>query len=157
MAARIKNRTKLRNAPDPTAPNPLGVVTRDDMLEILSEHGGGAWLEVRATDLSGNVRTGFVPADRVDREAPDMQVEEEIDPIAFGTVCTNNARTYGVNRDYLIALAWCESRISNVGTAASSAFGPFQFLPRDLEGHGDQTSARTPVLPKPLSFAGTRR
>jgi uncharacterized protein (TIGR02594 family) len=143
MAARIKARTKLRNAPDPTAPNPLGMVKLDDMLEILSEHGGGIWLEVRATDLSGNVRTGFVPADRVDREAPDMQIDEEIDPVAFGTVCTNNARTHGVNRDYLIALAWCESRIRNVGTAASSAFGPFQFLQETWRGmvtkHGQDT------------------
>jgi hypothetical protein len=128
MAARIRVRTKLRNAPDPMAPNPLGVVTREDVLEILSEKEGGAWLEVRATDLSGNVRTGFVPAEGVDQQAPEIDVEEEIDPVAFGTVCTNNARTYDVNRDYLIAIAWCESRIRNVGTPASSAFGPFQFL-----------------------------
>jgi hypothetical protein len=128
MAARMIGVTRLRSAPDPNAPNPSGVVTKDDAIEIISERQDGTWLEVRATDESGNVRTGFVPADRVDRDAPPPKVEENIDLVRFGVVCTNNARTHGVNRDYLIALAWCESRIKNVGTTDSTAFGPFQFI-----------------------------
>ncbi len=141
MTARMSRRTKLRNAPDLNAQSPLGVVTLDDALEILAETDG--WLEVRVIDESGNVRTGFVPADRVNRDAPAPQVDPEIDPVAFGTVCTNSARTYGVNRDYLIALAWCESGIKNVGTSGSTAFGPFQFIRATWRGmvveHGADT------------------
>ena len=143
MAARMIGRTRLRSAPDSNAPNPSGVVTEDDAIEIIGERQGGTWLEIRATDESGNVRTGFVPADRVDRDAPTPKVEEDIDLVRCGVVCTNNARTYGVNRDYLIALAWCESRIKNVGTTGSTAFGPFQFIQDTWKGmvarHGQDT------------------
>ena len=60
---------------------------------------------------------------------PPTPKEEAINEVNFALALTYVAHTYGVNRDYLIAVAWAESRIKNVINQTTGAVGPFQFTP----------------------------
>lgn len=57
-----------------------------------------------------------------------MAIDPTIDQDQFAQACLDAARTYGTNAHYLIAVAFIESGIKNIGAPGSSAFGPFQIL-----------------------------
>ena len=130
---RVRNMVRLRESPHADAPSPLGTVSPDDVVTILSEQ--GEWSEVRVVDEAGNVRTGFVRMSMLEERPPLAPSEEEaIDEANFALALTFAARTHGVNRDYLIAVAWVESRIKNVTNETTGAIGPFQFMPSTWGG-----------------------
>ena len=138
---RVRNMVRLRESPHADAPSPLGTVSLDDVVTILSEQ--GEWSEVWVADEAGNVRTGFVRMSMLEERPPLAPSEEEaIDEANFALALTFAARTHGVNRDYLIAVAWVESRIKNVTNETTGAIGPFQFMPSTWAGlvvqHGQQ-------------------
>src|SRR5712691_7801093 len=108
----VKNMVRLRERPHADAPSPRGTVSLDDVVTILSEQ--DEWSEVRVVDEAGNVRTGFVRTSILEERPSLAPSEEAIDEANFALALTFAARTSGVNRDYLIAVAWVESRIKNV-------------------------------------------
>jgi N-acetylmuramoyl-L-alanine amidase len=128
----VSNMVHLREVPGGDVPSPRGIVDHGDVVTILSKQ--GEWSEVQVVDQSGNVRKGFVPTDMIEELPPPTPKEEAINEVNFALALTYVARTYGVNRDYLIAVAWAESRIKNVVNQATGAVGPFQFTPSTWAG-----------------------
>ena len=123
----VRNMVRLRESPRGDAPSSRGTVSRDDVLTILAEQ--GEWLEVRVVDEDGNVRTGFVRTSMLEEQTLLPPAEEAIDEVDFARAITFAAHTYGVNRDYLLAVAWAETRIKNMVNPTTKAIGPFQFTP----------------------------
>jgi uncharacterized protein (TIGR02594 family) len=136
----VKNLVHLREIPNGAVPSPRGTVDNGDVVTILSKQ--GEWSEVRAVDKAGNVRTGFVPTSMIEELPSPALRDEAIDETNFARVATLAAVRSGVNRDYLVAVAWVESRIKNVLDQTTGARGPFQFTPSTWAGlvaqHGQQ-------------------
>jgi uncharacterized protein (TIGR02594 family) len=55
-------------------------------------------------------------------------IDPVIDKNMFAVNCIDAARTFGTDPIYLLAVAYVESGIQNIGTTGSTAFGPFQIL-----------------------------
>jgi uncharacterized protein (TIGR02594 family) len=124
---RVKNRVHLRESPNGAVPSPRGTVSVDDVVTILTDQ--GEWSEVRVVDKAGNVRTGFVLTSMLEERAVLAPEEEAIGEVNFALALTFAAHTSGVNRDYLLAVAWAETRIKNIVNPITGAIGPFQFMP----------------------------
>jgi uncharacterized protein (TIGR02594 family) len=55
-------------------------------------------------------------------------IDPNIDEKDFANSCLSAARDFGTSAHYLIAVAFVESGIKNIGSPTSTAFGPFQIL-----------------------------
>jgi uncharacterized protein (TIGR02594 family) len=137
---RVRNMVALRESPNGDVPSPRGTVSLDDIVTILTDQ--GEWSEVRVVDEAGNVRTGFVRTSTLVEPPPLAPEKEAIDELNFALALTFAAHTSGVNRDYLLAVAWAESRIKNMVNPTTGAIGPFQFMPSTwaalIAKHGQQ-------------------
>ena len=126
MKFRTIQRRRLRARPRDDAEQ-LDIVTPDHTIEILEIV--GEWRRVRSTDEAGKPHEGFIQASflaTIDHLRPASEV---IDEINFVMSLTTAAREFGVNRDYLTALAWVESELKNTVDDDTLATGPFQFTP----------------------------
>ncbi len=108
------------------------------ILKVVNDSVGddGDWVEVIAS-LSFPA-PGFVPKAHTKEIDPPAAPNVDIDEERFVRSSTRAAKTInarhargrlGVNRDYLVALAWLKSRLKNKASdvADSTEFGPFQF------------------------------
>ena len=126
MAIQATQRKKLRAGPRDDAAR-LDIVTPDDFIEVLEIE--GEWRRVRSTDEAGNIHEGFIRASLLETKGPPEPTTEVINDVSFVMALTAAARDIGVNRDYLAALAWVESKIKNTVDDNTLATGPFQFTP----------------------------
>jgi uncharacterized protein (TIGR02594 family) len=106
------------------APVPRNSVVEGDFVTE-----GGVWLNVRvvATPDGPSQQVGFMreAALRPDAVQPPEPV---LDTEEFCGLVDNVARTRGVDRDYLMAVAWAGTAgLTQLGSATSSKIGPFQF------------------------------
>ena len=124
---RVKNTIDLRESPNGAIPSPRGTVSPAHVVTILTNQ--GEWSEVRVVDKAGNVRTGFVRTSMLEERGALAPEKEAIDEVDFAMASTFAAQRAGVNRDYLLAVAWAETRIKNMVNPTTKAIGPFQFTP----------------------------
>jgi uncharacterized protein (TIGR02594 family) len=153
MAFRInKAVVKLRDQPRDDSPNTAGIVLMSDVLEKLRDAPVSGWWEVQVVTSPGAPRQGFVRQDllsQIDSPPVDPKIDEE----GFFAQLGFAARAHGSNREYLYAVALLESGLQNIGSMASTAFGPFQFV-RDtwqdlVARHGTDTGIRATDIVKP--------
>lgn len=129
---------KIRTRPDRNSSYVGPTLVSGTNLLILEEVAGsdGPWLEVVAS-LSYPAR-GFVPSALTRDSDPPTAPNFEIDLDRFVRSCTRAAQSInaphigkklGVNRDFLISLAWVQSKIEHKTTTLgpATAVGPFQF------------------------------
>ena len=128
----IADDAQLFAAPDPAAAH--APVPKDSVAEGDFVTPGGVWLKVSVAPTPGAppTREGFMreAALRPDADQPPEPelAEPVLDNVEFFSLVDNVARTRGVDRDYLIAVAWAGTAgLSQFGTATSSKIGPFQF------------------------------
>lgn len=134
---------KLRDAPRDDAANPAGIVLMNDLLEKLADAPVTGWWRVQVVTPGAAPREGFIRSDllkEVEAPVPGPEIDQE----KFFQQLTFAAQAHGSNRSYLYALAFLESGgVRNVASETSSAFGPFQFMPRTWNDlvvrHGEAT------------------
>jgi uncharacterized protein (TIGR02594 family) len=123
----IADDAQLFAAPDLAAahaPVPKGSVAEGDFVTP-----GGVWLKVSVAPAPRvpPMRDGFMREAALRPDA-DQPPEPVLDNVDFFSLVDNVARTRGVDRDYLIAVAWAETAgLAQLGNATSSKIGPFQF------------------------------
>ena len=92
---------------------------------------GDVWLSVTVVSVPGaplsNPATGFMREADLDLIA-DLPPEPVLDKDAFCALVNNAARTRGIDRDYLMAVAWAgTSGLTQLGVAGGRTIGPFRF------------------------------
>jgi hypothetical protein len=108
---------------------------------------GGVWLNVRvvSTPDGPSQQAGFMREATLRPDA-DQPPEPVLDSEEFCALVDNVARTRGVDRDYLMAVAWAGTAgLTQLGSAMSSKVGPFQLHPGNVEpGNRGPASERPP-------------
>jgi uncharacterized protein (TIGR02594 family) len=114
----------LFEAPSPMSPSVD--LPRDTEVSGVFVDSSEVWLQVTARPPGGEKSGFMLITDLVAVGKPEP--EPVADAQEFCLHVTNHARRHGVQRDYLMALAWSETGgLTKLGNPDSSAIGPFQF------------------------------
>jgi hypothetical protein len=144
----------LRDRPTLDAPASAGTVIRSDLLEKIADAAEPTWWKVRVVTPGAPEREGFV------RSVSLIEVEqteaEEIDAKAFFRQIAFAAGLFGANRDYLFAVAVVASGLKNTRGGASSAVGPFRFMPETWKELVEQNGAETDITAADITDPGSQ-
>jgi hypothetical protein len=113
----------LSGAPDNGAPH-AGTVIEGDVVEKIADAENAGWMKVRV--FPEKEREGFLPTHALN---PVPSPSADIDREQFFVAATLAAQVFGVDDQYLYAVAAAQSGVKNIQSPVpgSEVFGPFQF------------------------------
>jgi N-acetylmuramoyl-L-alanine amidase len=132
MLVKPTNQISLAKEADLQAPE-AAVVNENSVLEVLEKKqaaDGDTWLRVRVVAGLSSGNKGFIREQRTQPWRLPVPTTANIDRTEFATAATIAARTFGINRDLLIAIGLIRTSITDINETVpggEAVVGPFGF------------------------------